>query len=79
VIWLCIDAGSSLTKAALLAYRGVQIAKTGQRVDLDRGADGRVEMDSDAAWQALASVLRKLMAESAVCPRHRNQEIGQAH
>ena len=63
---LGIDAGSSVTKAALYTRDGSEVASERQRIALDRPRPGWCETDPEAAWRAMCSAVRSLIAQSGV-------------
>lgn len=63
---LGIDAGSTLTKAALFDLDGVELARAGERVELSRPRTGWVEVDPDAAWAATVSAVRAAVAKAGI-------------
>ncbi len=64
--FLGLDAGSSVTKAALFDGEGRQLAVADRRVRLNRPQPGRVEVDPEEAWSAAAAVIRQVIAEARV-------------
>jgi len=67
-LYLGIDAGSSVTKAALFDARGRLVGKAARKMPISRPAPRRVEVDPRLAWQTLCGVLRDLWAETGVAP-----------
>ncbi|WP_274627414.1 FGGY-family carbohydrate kinase [Arvimicrobium flavum] len=65
---LGIDAGSTLTKAALFDFNGTETARAAERVELSRPRTGWCEVDPDGAWHAARSAIRGVMAEARVRP-----------
>jgi sugar (pentulose or hexulose) kinase len=55
---LGIDAGSSVTKAAIFDPAGNEIARGFQRTELKRPRPGWCETDPDAAWEAAKTAIR---------------------
>ena len=67
-LYLGIDAGSSVTKAALFDARGRLVGKAARKMPISRPAPRRVEVDPLLAWQTLCGVLRDLWAETGIAP-----------
>ncbi len=63
---LGIDAGSSVTKAALYTRDGSEVASARQRIALDRPRPGWCETDPEAAWGAMCWAVRSLILQSGV-------------
>lgn len=61
---LGIDAGSSVTKAAIFDEAGRQIAVGTRRVRVERPRAGWVELDPATAWQATVEAIREALAAS---------------
>ncbi|EAR51299.1 putative carbohydrate kinase [Oceanicola granulosus HTCC2516] len=72
LLYLGIDAGSSVTKAAMFNARGSLIARADCRSAIVRGESGRVEMDPQAAREIFERVLRELLEAAPV----RGAELG---
>jgi sugar (pentulose or hexulose) kinase len=66
--FLGLDAGSSVTKAALFDEQGRQLAVADRRVRLLRPRPGWAEVDPDEAWSAAVAVIRQVVAEAGVDP-----------
>ena len=62
---LAIDAGGTAVKVALVAPDGRVIAQRQAAVETQHLADGRVERDGRAFWQATAQAIRALLADGA--------------
>jgi sugar (pentulose or hexulose) kinase len=58
---LGIDAGSSMTKAAVFDRDGTEIASSAHRVALERPQPGWCEVDPAAAWDAAAAAIRTVL------------------
>lgn len=67
-LFIGLDAGTSLTKAALFDLSGRQLHETSRRTTLSRPHPGWSELDPEEAWQAALDVLTRLVAESGVDP-----------
>lgn len=65
---LGIDAGSTLTKAAIFDIQGRELARAAEPVPLDRPHPGWVECDPETAWHAARGAIREVIAKSAVAP-----------
>ncbi len=65
---LGIDAGSTLTKAAIFDIQGRELARAAKPVPLLRPHPGWVECDPETAWQAAATAIREVIAKTAVAP-----------
>lgn len=61
---LGIDAGSSITKAALFDLDGTEVARAAERVELRRPRPGWCEVDPDEAWQAARKAVRAVMEKA---------------
>lgn len=66
---LGIDAGSSITKAALFDLEGTELARAAERVELRRPRPGWCEVDPDEAWNAMRNAVTALVAKAGVEPR----------
>lgn len=67
--FLGLDAGTSLTKAALFDIAGREIAVAEMPTAVGRPQPGWSEIDPEEAWAASVAVLRRVVAESGVDPR----------
>lgn len=65
---LGIDAGSTLTKAALFDLQGREIARAAEPVPLARPHPGWVEADPERAWRAAKSSVRSVVLQAGVAP-----------
>lgn len=65
---LGIDAGSSITKAALFGLDGTEIARATERVELIRARSGWVEVDPAQAWRAAKTAIAAVMREADAQP-----------
>jgi sugar (pentulose or hexulose) kinase len=63
-LFIGLDAGTSLTKAALFDLTGRQHGETRQRVSISRPHPGWSEIDPEEAWLAALDVLARLVEES---------------
>lgn len=70
--FLGLDAGSSVTKAALFDREGRLVGNASRRVTQRRPHPGWCELDPEEAWKAAASVIREVLATTGVAP----SEIG---
>jgi sugar (pentulose or hexulose) kinase len=61
-LFIGVDAGSSVLKAVAFDLAGRAVAQAAERTPLSRLGAGRVEADPEAAWSALARVLRQVVA-----------------
>ena len=61
---LGIDAGSSLTKAAIFDRAGNEVASARERIALDRPRPGWCETDPEAAWAAMCRAVRAVLARA---------------
>jgi sugar (pentulose or hexulose) kinase len=59
-VFLGLDAGSSVCKAAAFDTEGRLVALATARAPLERSAGGRVEADPERVWAAATSVLREV-------------------
>jgi sugar (pentulose or hexulose) kinase len=66
---LGLDAGTSVTKAAIFDGSGRQIAAATRRIRVDRPHPGWSETDPEAAWSAACTVIREVIAASGLAPR----------
>jgi sugar (pentulose or hexulose) kinase len=65
---LGLDAGSTLTKAALFDLQGHEIARAAERVPLMRPHAGWVEVDPGQAWQSARSSIRSIVHQAGIAP-----------
>ncbi|MCO5071044.1 MAG: carbohydrate kinase [Rhizobiaceae bacterium] len=65
---LGVDAGSTLTKAALFDFAGQEISRAAVAVPLDRPRMGWVECDPVRAWEAAKSSIRKVVEQADISP-----------
>src|SRR5690242_14305474 len=65
---LGVDAGSSITKAALFDFEGTELTRAAERVDLDRSRPGWCEVDPDQAWYAAKTAIRAAMRQASIQP-----------
>ncbi|MBS3648502.1 carbohydrate kinase [Pseudaminobacter sp. 19-2017] len=65
---LGVDAGSSITKAALFDFEGTELTRAAERVDLDRSRAGWCEVDPDQAWNAAKTTIRGAVRQASVRP-----------
>lgn len=63
-LFLGVDAGSSVCKAALYDASGHEIATAAERTPLSRPRPGWVEADPELAWVAVTKVIRAVVAQS---------------
>jgi sugar (pentulose or hexulose) kinase len=63
-LYVGLDAGSSVCKAAVFDLDGRALAVAAEPTPLDRSRSGRVEADPDRCWQAATAVLRRAVAEA---------------
>lgn len=68
-LFLGVDAGSSVCKAAVFDLDGRALAVAEARTPLARSGGGRVEAEPERAWQAFASVTRRVVEETAAVGR----------
>ena len=66
---LGLDNGGTVTKAALYATNGAEIAVAGMQVKPIMEKVGFVERDMDALWHANAKAIRDVLEKSAVNPK----------
>jgi sugar (pentulose or hexulose) kinase len=59
-LYLAIDAGTTVVKAALVASNGLILEMTNCRLGMDAPRDSWCEMDMDSVWQAVCRVLQQL-------------------
>ena len=64
--FLGMDAGSTLTKAAIFDRAGRELARSAERVPLNRPHPGWVECDPDHAWRAARSSIRSVIEQSGI-------------
>ncbi|WP_425053495.1 FGGY-family carbohydrate kinase [Psychromarinibacter sp. S121] len=67
-LFLGIDAGSSVTKAALFDLRGRLVGKVARTLQMSRPEARRVEVDPELAWGTLCAVLHDLWTETGIAP-----------
>jgi sugar (pentulose or hexulose) kinase len=67
--YLGLDAGTSLTKAAIFDLTGREIAVAEKPTVVRRPYPGWSEIDPDEAWAAAADVMRRAVAASGIDPR----------
>ena len=67
---LGIDAGSSITKAALFDFAGIELFHAVERVELNRPRPGWCEVDPDQAWRAARGAIRAVQSMR----RHRDDD-----
>lgn len=67
--YLGLDAGTSLTKAAIFDLTGREIAVAEKPTAVRRPHPGWSEIDPDEAWAAAVDVIRRVVATSGVDPR----------
>lgn len=65
---LGIDAGSSITKAALFDFAGIELFHAVERVELSRPRPGWCEVDPDQAWRAARGAVRAVMEKAGAQP-----------
>lgn len=65
-LYLGLDAGTSVTKAAIFDAGGSEIAVAERRTAVRRSRPGWSEIDPDEAWSAACAVLREVLCHSAV-------------
>lgn len=65
---LGIDAGSSITKAALFDFDGKELARAAERVELRRPKPGWCEVDPDQAWDAARTAIRAVIEKFGATP-----------
>lgn len=63
---LGIDAGSSITKAALFDFQGGELWRAAERIELDRSRPGWCEVNPDQAWAAARTAIRAVVAKAGV-------------
>lgn len=68
-LYIGLDAGTSLTKAALFDLGGRELAVAEKPTAVQRPHPGWSEIDPEEAWNAALHVLRQVVAESGVEPR----------
>jgi sugar (pentulose or hexulose) kinase len=61
---LCIDAGTSQIKAALLSIDGSKIDIASSKVKLITPFEGRCEIDMNGLWETLCKLIRELKARN---------------
>lgn len=66
---LGIDAGGTVTKAAVFDAAGQELAVAGAHVANSHSYPGRVERDAQALWQATAKAIRSVLAADGVDAR----------
>lgn len=67
-ILLGIDAGSTLTKAALFDREGNELARCSRSVEIHRPRLGWCEVDPDQAWIAMKSAVAGVLQQTGVAP-----------
>ena len=67
-MYLGIDIGTSVIKAALFDTNGRQRAEASERMSLLEAPLGWSELDGEATWSTSIRVIRQLLAEAAVDP-----------
>ncbi|MBX3583091.1 MAG: carbohydrate kinase [Rhizobiaceae bacterium] len=67
-ILLGIDAGSTLTKAALFNRHGQELARCTRPVEIRRPRPGWCEVDPDQAWEAMKSAVAGVLRQTGVAP-----------
>lgn len=65
---LGIDAGGTVTKAAIFDAAGHERAVAGAHVATSHPRPGRVELDPEALWQATVDAIRSVLATNGVAP-----------
>lgn len=65
-LFIGVDAGTSLAKAAIFDLSGRQLGEARRRTSVSRRYPGWSEIDPEEAWQAVSEVLGRLVAESDV-------------
>ena len=60
--WICIDAGTSVIKTALLDRAGKQLALARRSVPVLRAYPGYAEQDMEEVWSAAAAATREVLA-----------------
>ncbi|WP_309085690.1 FGGY-family carbohydrate kinase [Chelativorans sp.] len=65
-LFIGLDAGTSLTKAAVFDLAGRQLGEARRGTTLLRPHPGWSELDPEEAWQAALDVLRRVVSESGV-------------
>lgn len=63
---LGIDAGSTMTKAAVFDRDGTEIASSGHRIAIQRPQPGWCEVDPAAAWGAAAAAIRGALDKAGI-------------
>ncbi|MGO4835925.1 FGGY family carbohydrate kinase, partial [Rhizobiaceae sp. 2RAB30] len=63
---LGIDAGSTMTKAAVFDRDGTEIASSGHRIVIHRPQPGWCEIDPIAAWEAAAAAIRDALDKAGI-------------
>ena len=63
--WLCIDAGTSLVKAVLLAGDGRELAVARHSVTITRPQPNQAEQDMQAVWEATVCAAREITAQTS--------------
>ncbi len=62
-LFIGLDAGTSLVKAAIFDLSGRQLGEAWSRTSISRPGPGWSELDPDESWQAALGVLRRLVDE----------------
>lgn len=65
-LFIGLDAGTSLVKAAIFDLSGRQLGEAWSRTGISRPHPGWSELDPEEAWQAAQDVLRRLVGDSGV-------------
>ena len=66
-MYLAVDAGTTVVKAALGTADGSILDTAGCRLVIDAPRDGWCEMNMETVWQAVCRVLRQLREGNASC------------
>lgn len=66
--YIGVDAGTSMTKAALIGADGAVLAVEAERTRLDRPGDGWVEQDPEDVVQSVALVIRRVIERTGARP-----------
>ncbi|WP_176086837.1 FGGY-family carbohydrate kinase [Martelella sp. HB161492] len=67
-MYLGIDIGTSVIKAALFDTQGHQQAEASERMSLLQAPLGWSELDGEATWETTVRVIRSLLLEAAIAP-----------
>jgi sugar (pentulose or hexulose) kinase len=65
-LFLGLDVGTSVTKAAIFNSRGDEIAVAAKKTEVSRPRPGWSEMDPETAWRVVCETCRAVLAESSV-------------